>query len=241
MNSHFYIITALVIGLASPQISAADYTKLSVDLDGDKRPETIVASTPDTNSEPEEYKKFSIRIGTSTYTGAYYAVDGDLPKLTVISLDHNLSSKQLLVRMQEPMSCEYHVLAYSSKLITPLLKFKTDGGCDVQIQGDGTLGVNTWEGFWSRRQIYRLNHEGTLRPPLPQEFYSVGINATAIKDIFLEKAQCKQTNIKQGSKLQVEKFDFALHRYLINTSFGACGWLDMKKMHEHIGGLPWAD
>lgn len=240
MNSRYYIITALVLGLLSTHGFAADYTQLDADLDGDNKPETIVASTSDTDSNSDEYRKFSIRVGSATYTGEYFAVDGDLPKLTVVTLDKNRSSRQLLIKMQEPISCEYHVIAYSSKNLIPLLKFKTDGGCKVQLHGDGILGVTFWEGFWFRKQNYRLNSEGTQLKLLPQEFYSVGISATANKNIVLEKAQCQQTKIKQGSKLLVEKFDIVLNRYLINTSYGACGWLQKNKMNDYISGLPWA-
>ncbi|MDD2699883.1 MAG: hypothetical protein PHH36_01470 [Sideroxydans sp.] len=240
MNSYCYMVFALVIGLTSIHASASDYAELSADLDGDKKPEIVVASVLDSDSEAEEYKKFSIQIGNSNYAGAYYAADGELPKLTVVSLDRNLSSKQLLVKMQEPLSCEYFVLAYSSKQLIQLLKFQTGVGCDVQINGDGTLGVPTWEGFWFSQQIYRLNAEGTQLTLLPQTIHSVGVDATANKDILLEKAQCDQTFLKQGSKLRVERFDMALHRYFINTTFGTCGWLDTKKMNEYLAGLPWS-
>lgn len=241
MNSYFYLITALVLGLSSLHSSAADYTQLDVDLDGDKRPETIVASASVSDSGSEEYQKFSIRIGSETYTGRYYAVDGDLPTLTIIAIDQNRSSRQLLVKMQEPLSCEYHVLAYSAKKLIPLLQFQTDAGCNAQPHGDGTLGVTTWEGFWKRDQNYRLNPAGTLLTLQPQEFYSVGISAIAGKDFALEKAQCQQTIIKQGSKILVEKYDIAHQRYLLISSTSTCGWLQEKNMHDYIYGLPWAD
>jgi hypothetical protein len=147
MNKHIPFIIVFFITFATSYCMAAEYERLTVDLDGDNKPEVIVMSTLGTG----DFQDFTVRIKDATYTDKFFAVDGNLPELDIITVDYKRPTRQLLIKTSEPAWCNFHLLSYSSHRLYSLLKFKSDGDCvSPQPHGNGTLSVSNWQGVGGR-------------------------------------------------------------------------------------------
>ena len=230
-----FICTSLFMVIA-PFCIAADYVQMTVDLDGDKKPEVVVASITGSGV----IQKFTIRIGAANYTDEFFAEDGDLPELRIISINRKESQKQLLVTSIDAAGYSYHLLAYVDHKLIALLKSSSVSPASPESIGNGNLTVSSWEGFWKRREIYHLEQGGTRLSLLPQKLYSVWVSGAAIKNVLLDPAECKEKNIQKGGYLRVEKYDPVQHRYFIKAYGGVCGWIQEKKLNDKVVELPWA-
>jgi hypothetical protein len=216
---------------------AAEYEKLTVDIDGDKKPEIITMSTSGSGA----FQDFTIRINEATYTDKFFTVDGNFPELHIIGIDYKRTSRQLLVKTFEPSWCNFHLLSYSNNKLYTLLKFQSDGDCiGPQPLGNGTLSVRTWQGFWWKVDTYRLDPTGTQLILILNDIYNVDISVASKKDFTLEKGNCEKTQVKEGAFVRIGKFDFQKQRYLLRTSDGVCGWLKQSELDTNLSEIPYA-
>ena len=230
------LIAALL--LAFQPVFAADYLRMTADLGGKGKPETIVVTTGKTG----EFREFVVRIGAARYKGKFFAAEGDLPDVRIIAISRASPRRQILVTTSEPTSCNHYVLSYARGRIIPLLETQSGANCAApQPNGNGTLTVGTWAGFWTRHQTYRLSAGGTKLVPIPQEVNDVKVSAYTLKEFTLEPAKCGETAVLEGEFVRVDKYDSTRHLYLISTRRGACGWLPEDQIEQAIGGLPWAN
>jgi hypothetical protein len=238
MNGFPVAIFAVTLILAAGTGVAADYQRLHADLDGDGKFEIVVLSTAGSG----DFHTFSVQIGAETYAAKFFAVERDLPQLSLIVIDRRSLFRQLLVTTFEAASCNYHILGYSHGKLFSLLQFSSDGDCDVpQAHGNGTLSVKTWEGFWRREITYRLNSTGTKLTAVPQQVYAVDATGAAAKDSMLEPANCEKKALTAGEFVRIEKFDSIKHRYLVKGYGGACGWIKEDEVRDYLDEVPWGN
>lgn len=237
-----FAAVAVLLGLfISPAGWCKEIRPFSVDLDGDGKVETVTLST--TAADADGQSRYSIRVGSATYAGDYYAQDGgEILDLRAIAIDSKRSQRQLFLVIQEPGGCDYHLLAYSAQKLVRLLRFDGGAGCLApQILGNGEVEVSTWQGFWSQKDRHRLSEDGaSLRPQKESNFHDVGASGVAAKKLTLKGASCAERVVAPGVQIRVKQFDAQKSRYLLESVDGACGWVPAKGMGEVIDGLRWA-
>jgi hypothetical protein len=237
MTKFLQFVFALSLCFIASFCAAAEYERLIADIDGDKTPEVIVLST----SGAGDFQDFTIRIGEAAYSDKFFAVDGVLPELRIISIDWNRPSRQLVVKTSEAASCNFHILSYTNHKLYLLLKFISDSDCvSPQPHGNGTIDVQFWEGFWWRIETYRLDPTGSKLTLVPKDIYSVDVTAVSKKDFILTKDRCRDTKVSAGGFLRVDKYDSRKHLYFLRASNSVCGWMSKDTLNGNLDELPWA-
>lgn len=230
-----YIIAISALGVTEGL--AGEYEHRTVDLSGSGHQDTVIMST----SGSGDFQDFTLAIREVTIHGKYFAVDGDVPELSIIRIDRATNERQLLVRADQAASCIFHVIGYVKLRLIPLLTVDQGPDCkEPQPNGNGTITVNTWQDFWNREDQYRLNANGTALTLIPQRINTVGVAGFPKSDVTLDAAGCKVRTIRRGSFTKVVEFDPAKHRFLLNDYNGACGWLGEDDLKARMEGLPWA-
>ncbi len=235
-------LIALLIGLAASSVYAGEIQRLRVDLDGDGVLDLVHLST---SRAKEDWRKLlTVGISKSRYSDDYFAADGDIPEVRVIAIDRKRRERQLLVGTPEAGSCVFHLLSFTSKSLSLLLRFDSGPNClPPTPQGNGTVSVSTWQGFWNKDDTYRLTPDGRALVLEERDMYFVNASGSAGKGLTLQGATCPTRTIAPGTFIRVKIFDPKANRYLLESADGGCGWLpadEVKTPEDILLNLPWA-
>lgn len=224
----------------SAETVANEYFRLAADLDGDNKTEIVTVSTSGTG----DFQSYIVQVANATFSGNFFAVDGDLPEIKLTRVNGGHVRKLLLVTVPDPTACVYELLSFTQGRLVHLLKTSSKD-CDAPIPwGNGQIRLLKWEGFWKRPEIYDLDKQG-LRVTLEvKTLFSVGIPGVgmpgyAMKLSYMQPDNCEQSSIREGSFVLVKKYDIVQRRYLIKNLDNACGWVPEEQMFKAVGGLPW--
>ena len=221
--------------------AAGEIERLRVDLNGDGVPDWVSVST----SEAKENwrKRLTVEIEKSKYSDTFFAADGEVPEVQVIAIDRKRQEHQLLVSTPEAGSCVYHMLSYTSKRLSLLLRFDSASCLPPTPLGNGKVRVSTWKGFWNREEIYHLTPDGQELVQEDQSKYFVNASGSAGVGLVLQGATCQARTVPLGTFIRVKVFEPTTNRYLLESADGGCGWLhadDVKTPEEKLLNLPWA-
>ena len=233
---------ALLTGLAASAAHADDFARLQVDLDGDGKPETVVLTV--SPGKDEARSMLTVAIGEERFQTDFFSAQGETPGLRVLAIDSGKRWHQVLVTLPEPASCRYEVIGFHAGHLARMLTF--DGGvqcAEPQVSSPGTLVTQTWVGFWSRPQSWRLGADGASLQKIVATDFDLAIPGAAGTGLVLDGAKCKAQAIAPGTYLRVTRFDAKLNRYLLETPGGACGWVpaaDIDSSTGKVAELPFA-
>lgn len=226
----------LALLLCAEGVVAGEYLQLQEDLDGDGKPDTLHL----TLSGEGDYQRYTLRIESHTLQGNYFAVDRDLPQLSLLRLDDSSRQKLILITSFGPSSCEYRILAYIHDKLISLLEHSAEN-CIAPIRfGNRTLQLASWQGFWSRPDNYRLTANGELLLLQPQHRYSVNIAGVANQLTAMHPDHCAKASIPSGEYVVIKEYDAGKKAYLIANRTDSCGWIDEERLSEAVLELPWA-
>jgi hypothetical protein len=242
------LLTVVVSGQAQvnepaqpKKVAAGEFLHLRVDLDGDGHEEVVSFALSRAN---EAWRGvLTVKVAGARYKTEYFSAEGDIPTVSVTKLDTSRPERQLLVKVIEPDSCIYHLLAYKATRLIELAKLDGGPACnEPKTWGNGKLELDTWQGFWNKPEMYRLSADGFALTPEPQDHYMVRVNGIAGVDLQLADAGCPSTVIPTGAFLLVEIFDDKRNRYRLKSLTGACGWIPEAEVNtiDKIKELPWA-
>lgn len=233
------------VSMYSDTSPETEHVRLSADLDGDDKPETVILSTSGTG----DFQRYSVRVGGAEFGGEFFAASGELPKIKIIQIDSSTKQKQLLATTPSPVDCGYVILSFTQDKFFRLLEHSSKN-CDEPRVRDKQLEILVWEGFWNRQDRYTLDQRGTKLNSVTQNIYPVEltIDTTSVtevagvarKPLALKPADCKDPNIPKGSRVVVKSYDVMKKQYLLKGIGGRCGWISESDLQSDLDGLPWA-
>jgi hypothetical protein len=236
------LLIALLIGLTINCAHAEEIQRLQVDLDGDGAPDLVLLST--SKAKDDWRKRLTVEISKSKYSDEYFAAEGDIPDIRVISIDRKRREHQLLVGTPEAGSCVFHLLSSTSKRLSLLLRFDSGPNCVPPTPlGNGKVSISTWQGFWNKDDTYRLTSDGRALVLEEQEKYFVNASGSAGNGLTLQGATCPMRAITPGTFIRVKLFDPKANRYFLEAADGGCGWIPADEVNtpeEKLLNLPWA-
>lgn len=256
MRTRQYLVTAAAfvlvaggalfgISMYSASTPEIEHTRLSADLDGDDKPETVSLSTSGT----DDFRRYSVRAGAATFGGEFFAASGELPIMKIIQIDTSTKQNQLLITTPSPVDCGYVILALTQGKFLSLLEHNAKNCEEPRARGN-ELETLTWEGFWNRPDRYTLDKQNVKLNQVNQKIYpvSLGSNAASATEaagvarepLALKPADCKGATIAKGSRVVVKSYDALQKRYLLKGSAGSCGWIPESDLQMAVDGLPWA-
>lgn len=243
MSFRIHATLALSLSLFAAPIAAGELSRLFVDLDGDGRAELIEVRIGRTQQAWRN--SATVRIAASTFTTSYFSADRDLPELRVVTIDRKRADRQLLISTPEASSCPFVILGYRAKRMVPLLQGDSGPIChSPKFLGDGTVLVESWQGFWIRDNVYHLSADASTLIPAPAKVQMVNIAASAGKGLVLEGAECAKTEVEEGAYIRFTIFDHERDSYRVESARGGCGWLRASEVtsdNARLKDIPWAN
>ncbi|RYZ37143.1 MAG: hypothetical protein EOO71_29155 [Myxococcaceae bacterium] len=232
------LLSAAPAGAQPGARNDAPVKSANVDLDGDGKPDAV-SLTPGADG------KFTLNVGAATVHGN--AAGNEVSGFTVVDLDTGDKWKELLVHSVGDVDDDHRffLYGYDGKGVKAL----GDVRALTEAKGNGIVLVDTWMGFWHRREKYALDRKAWKLNLVPQELYAVGVEATVKKSFPLAQARTGSAVVAttaQGSKVQVmaasvpAKGDADDVWYLVRSSSGLLGWVRGKALVECTEGLPLA-
>jgi hypothetical protein len=213
--------------------------RFNIDLDGDRTAEPIVVSLAPGKEPPNSTATVDIR--GERFSTDHIDEGWPIPELRVIRIDHKRQEKQLLLKTVSPAFCIFDILSFTNGKIVPLLHFESVHSCEGPTpNGNGTVRITEWQGFWSQEDTLRLSSDGMSLVKEPVTTYSVGVAGVAMKPISLEGDDCPSRIVQSGTYVKVKSYDPIGKRYLLETSDGGCGWLEEGTLSDEVGELPHA-
>ncbi|WP_233602192.1 hypothetical protein [Corallococcus sp. CA047B] len=238
MKTSLLAVLSSAVLLAAPAGAQGDapVKSANVDLDGDGKPDAV-SLTPGADG------KFTLKVGAATVQGN--AAGNEVSGFSVVDLDTGDKWKELLVHSVGDVDDDHRffLYGYDGKGMKPL----GDVRALTEAKGNGIVLVDTWMGFWHRRDKYVLDRKAWKLNPVPQELYAVGVEATVKKSFPLAQARTGSAVVAttaQGSKVQVLAASVPPRGgdvwYLVKSSSGLLGWVREKALVESTEGLPLA-
>ncbi|RKH48126.1 hypothetical protein D7Y23_20765 [Corallococcus sp. AB050B] len=206
-----------------------------VDLDGDGKPEAVSLTAGAGG-------KFTLKAGEATVQGN--APRAEVRGFTVVDLATGDKWKELVVHSLGGVDEDHRffLYGYDGKALRPL----GDVHALTEAKGNGIVLVDTWMGFWQRRDKYTLDRKAWKLVHVPQELYAVGVDATVKKSFPLAQNRTGSAVVAttaQGSKVQVLAASIPAKgevQYLVKSSTGLLGWVPGNVLMESTEGLPLA-
>jgi len=243
LTSISYIGIVLSAVFCSASVPAADFLRLTDDLDGDGKAEVISISVTGTG----DFQKYSVRIGKAYYADEFFAVDGDLPQLSLVRMNASRKEKQILVTTIGPVDCRYELLSFHEGKLIHLLSHRSRDCDKPQFDGSGAVETLSPEGFWKRRDRYvlvegntQIKRDGRTIYPVETSNITRGVAGIATKLLSLKPAECKSATIPPGGQVMVTDYDMSKKQYLLRGSGETCGWLAESELPSSVDQLPWA-
>ncbi len=233
---------------AAPQPScppAPMVREMTIDLNGDGRPDTITLQT-----EPET-SSFTLRVNEAVVTGFLGSspTDSDFEPdgFCVVDVDVADAYKEIAVHSPGPSDDDVYLLYwYDGRTLHRMGKLSRW----PKFSGNGIVLVDDWLGFWAKRDKYVLNRANRTLEGVPQEFYYVGVQATAKESFPLYRKRGGKAVVAHpaiNSKIDLlvcdcsPAGDASRHWYLIKTASGLVGWARWEDFLTKVSDLPLAD
>ena len=223
----------LVVLVLLPVAHARELLRLTIDLDGDNKPDLVTLTSAEENASDTYY----LRVGSAPARS--YQGGDDLPAIKPIQLDPAKKTTQLLVTHTWPGACYYHMLALQNKQVVSLLEISTTECKRPTVLENGHVEVSYHYSFWQRRDRYKLNPNHT-KLVFATTVHPVNAQGVASKSLVLTKAECASSAIEQGKPVAVISYDSNKESYYVKSENSSCGWISEKNIAEEISGLPWA-
>jgi hypothetical protein len=216
----------------------APVRSVSVDLDGDGKPESVAVKPLGTNGE-----RYQLTVGSATLTGKLSKDTPELMGLRVVSI---MGDKIKQVVVLGSADSDFHtaqVYRYAQKA----LRLLGEVPFDPEVPGNGALYGEIWMGFWSKKDKCVLEN-GRIRL-VPQELYAVGKKAKVTQPFVLLSKRGGETLATLGAGSAIELIACALlpgpnvnenHWYLIRSEKGLLGWAQLATFKSKVDGLTWA-
>jgi hypothetical protein len=177
--------------------------------------------------------RYELRIGSAAFAGEFFGDEGDKPAKRVVQLDH--SRQVVLLSVPDPVDCRYRVYGDAGGATLQLTELISEHcRSEPRFDGDGTIRVTVWEGFWSRPVVYVRQRDGTFAPSLDR-YFPVGLSARAERTTSAEGLV-----IPAGANVRVTQYDLTLQRYEVETG-GERGWINAEGLSDLLPSLPWAE
>ena len=217
-------------------------TTANVDLNGDGAPDKISFTK---SAAPGGFTLFvNGRPKAGKFKNAYF--DGFI----VVDVKKADPFKEVaMVSYGGGYDYEYKLYRYDGSIIQEM------GGFNgiPSFSGDGIVLVETWMGFWPKKDKYVLDGSSGRLNHVPQELYDVGIEATVKASFPVYGTRDEKSvvaNTLPGSKILIiscdpspkcaDGDDYFCDWYLIKTATGLEGWVRLKTLSDKLESLPWA-
>jgi hypothetical protein len=194
---------------------------------------------------------FSITDSTQTSLDYY--------ETKIVDFDKDDDYKEVAICTYFNDNSEYLIYRFTGKKVISLGWITS---MDEPIfEGDGSVKVKGWMGFWSYEYEFVLNkskmkYEPVYKDEYPVKFYEGYDGEIIVKENFntYKERDIKSdvvTKFKVGDKIKILKAytkvdcekdkvkDFCFW-YLIQDKNGKKGWLQLKDFMEKVTGIPWA-
>lgn len=208
-----------------------------VDLNGDGKPEAISIDSGANGA-------FTLKVGAATLKGN--ASGNEVSGFSLVDLDSGDKWKEVLVHTIGDTDDlhRFFLFGYDGKSVKPL----GDVRALSEAKGNGIVLVDSWMGFWNRRDKFTLDRKAWRLVPVKQELYYVGAEATVKQSFPLARSRTDAAviaNVAPNSKIlvlaaAVPDNDPEHVWYLVKSSTGLLGWTRFPALGEKTEGLPFA-
>lgn len=228
-------------------------TSIYADINPDRKVESISVSFPRLNNGG--IYDYILTIDNDTTGGVFEMMDGAL--VSLIDIDKSDGYQEVVIMAIGPSDMtDYKIFRYSGGRIIKI--GNVNGFFGINTDGDGILRANEWMGFWMREQLYKLDNGLAALLPIPQDIYSLDVDATVTKtfEILSERIDGSDVvgNLGPGTKIKLIKADtspsfynnmgyldnYNRDWYLIRTKDGTEGWARLESFRDFVDGLIWA-
>ncbi len=207
-----------------------------VDLNGDGKVDEISLSAV------SETGTFTLTINDVSVRGRF-ATEEPADGFTMVDIDQSDPFREVAVHTPGPSDDdEYLIYGYDGTSIIEMGRLSRW----PHFSGNGIVLVDTWMGFWKKREKYVLDRVSRKLLHVPQEFFYVGVTATVRKSFPIVRARGSRdvvAHLKPGSTILLLLYDPSggNERYLIKSETGLLGWATYETIHAHVEALPLAD
>jgi len=235
------LLFSLLLFAATAVFGEEPMTTANVDLNGDGVPDKISFTK---REGPGEYTLFvNGRPKAGNFKNAYF--DGFI----VVDVKRTDPFKEVaMVSYGGGYDYEYQLYRYNGSIIQEM------GGFNgiPSFKGNGIVLVETWMGFWPKKDKYLLDSSSGRLNHVPQELYNVGIEATVKESFPIYKSRHESdvvANTLVNSKILIVACDpspkcadggYFCDWYLVKTATGFEGWVRLKTLSDKLESLPWA-
>jgi hypothetical protein len=239
MKKQFYIAGFLCITICVSLTGAQNFMmSAESDLNNDGTTDSIRLS------EVEETGAFTLTAGTAkisrTFEGGE-AADG----LIIVDVDKTDNYKEIAVHTPGSSDDhEFYVFWYDGTSLHEMAYLSMW----PTFYENGIVNVDTWMGFWSKREKYVLNKKTRKLYNVAQGLYYVGVEAKVRESFSIYKTRTGSdvvANLKTNSTCFIMVCDTSPAKpmsdwYLIKSTTGLVGWAREKTVYDKLE-LPLAD
>ena len=227
-------LTATLL-LCPPLAQAREPVKsLSVDLDGDGRPEAVRLRWREGDTA------YVLQAGEASLQGR--GNEGTVEGVSVIDLDTREPARELVVHVTLPPDEQrLDLYGFDGKALRPLGSVPAI----TQTHGNGILLADDWWGFWTRRDKYVLDRAHWRLERVRQPYYYVGQEARVVQSFPLAFDRTGAQVVAQlapDSTIRVLAADTSIPGqfpwFLVKSSTGLLGWAEGQTLVRSTQGLP---
>ncbi len=242
--SLFIVLTTVSIGF-----SQLRDTVINADINIDRKMEQIEVKFAN------DGYKYTLRVDNKEYTGEL--MHGEYAYAELLNVNQNDDFTEIAIIEVGPSDGhEAYLFRFDGEII-PLGTL--NGTSAPEPAGDGTVKVFWWMGFWSLEKHYRIDDNTNTLLEITKETYPVpDVEAVATQsfDLLSERNEASLviSKIKPGTKLKFIEADIApvcinsagyedddeCDWFLMQTSDGEKGWVQLKNFRDKVEGLIWA-
>ena len=228
-------------------------TTIKAGIDPDKKIEIINVSFP--NLRGSSIYDFVLTVENDTAKGIFEMMDDAVVQLT--DIDNTDGFIEIVITALGPSDMNDHkIFGYRGNKIVKLGDFSQYFG--FSSNGDGILKAEEWMGFWTKTELFKLDNEYNKLLLIPQETYSLEIDAVVTTPFNILRERINGSNIvktlQHGTKIKLIEADtspicltdrgyvddFNCDWYLIKTEDGKTGWARLETFRDLVDGLIWA-
>jgi hypothetical protein len=225
-------------------------TVINADINIDRKMEQI-----EVNFSSDGTYKYTLRIDDEVYSGELQY--GEYAYAELIDINQNDGFTEIAIIDVGPSDGhDAYIFRYKGE-ITPMGSMH--GMAAPQPAGDGTAYAYWWMGFWGFDKHYRINEATNKIEEVVRETYPIkDVEAVALEPFELRQDRNENSevvaNVKPGANVKFLEADITpvcinsagyededeCDWFLVETSDGAKGWVQLKNFRDKVEGLIWA-
>jgi hypothetical protein len=228
-------------------------TSIYTDINPDRKIETISVFFP--SLKDGGIYDYILTIDNDTSRGVFEMMDDAL--VLLIDIDQSDGYREVVLMALGPSDMtDYKIFRYQGGKIIKLGDVL--GFFGITANGNGILKANEWMGFWMREQLFKLDNGLMALLPIPQDIYSLDVDATVTKsfEILSERIDGAEVvgNLEPGTEIKLIGADtspscynnvgyldtYNCDWYLIRANDGTEGWARLETFRDFVDGLIWA-